>query len=197
MERFTHWCLLSIPNPLRLPDTLPLNGNVILINGTWYWIVIPLNSGTSEYRPSLLWKPPKCGQEATVPNHFLKFTVHSDLCIAETSLLWLTDTKVKPQQTKSIQISLWKQTVPTYWYKGVVKNIWTLAISIHPTFQGLSALKLSNTVAYVHVTGEGRHITRCTFCIKDTSLLRTFQRGPAVSVLQRFHCIFYAGIMVK
>ena len=47
--------------------------------------------------------------------------------------------------------------------------------------------KLSNI--WHTVTGKGRHTTGCTLYITDTSLLRTLQRGPAVSVVQRFHCM--------
>ena len=43
--------------------------------------------------------------------------------------------------------------------------------------------RLSNT--WHAATGKGHHIT----CIKDTSLLRTIYCGPAVSVIQMFHCI--------
>ena len=41
----------------------------------------------------------------------LHYIIHYDLCIVEASLLQITDTEVMPQQTKSIQISLQKQTV--------------------------------------------------------------------------------------
>ena len=47
--------------------------------------------------------------------------------------------------------------------------------------------KLSN--AWHVKTGKGWHITGCTLRIKDTSLLQTIQHGPAVSIIQRFHCI--------
>ena len=63
-------------------------------------------SRTSDNGLSLIRKPPQCEQERAVPNDSLKFTVHCDLRIVETSLLRITDTLVTPQRTKSIQISL-------------------------------------------------------------------------------------------
>ena len=48
-----------------------------------------------------------------------------------------------------------------------------------------SQLKL---VLWYAATGKGHHITKCTLRINDTSLSRTLQRGPAVSIIQRFHC---------
>ena len=57
----------------------------------------------------------------------------------------------------------------------------------YPPFYGSRPLcKLSNS--WHMTTGKGRLITRCTLCIKDTSLLQTLQRGPAATVFQRFHC---------
>ena len=36
-------------------------------------------------------------------------------------------------------------------------------------------------------TGKSRHITGCTLCVKDISLLWTLQCGPAVSIIESFH----------
>ena len=108
---------------------------------------ILLYSGTSDNRLPLLRKPPQCRQEDAVPNHSLLFNVHSNLRIAETSLLWITDTKVRSQQTKSTQISIWKWTVLTYWWKRVGKYLlFSPYLSI---LQCLSALKEREGFEYV------------------------------------------------
>ena len=48
--------------------------------------------------------PPYYGhlQQATVPNYFLYYTVHSYLRIADLSILRVTDTKYRPQTLLSI-----------------------------------------------------------------------------------------------
>ena len=150
-------------------------------------------SGTSDNGLPLLQKPPQYGQEPAVPNHSLLFTVYCDLCIAETSLLWITDTVVTPQRTKPVQISLWKRTVLTYWYKRVEKYLLflkILAVSIHSTtFQGLSVIKERSTFNHVaYATGNGRHNTGCALRKEDTSLLRTLLCGPA--------CLYFRGSTV-
>ena len=54
-------------------------------------------SGPSDNGSSLLRKPHHCGQQATVPNYSLYYTVHSYLRIADLSILRVTDTKYRPQ----------------------------------------------------------------------------------------------------
>ena len=81
-----------------------------------------------------------------------------------------------PQQTKSIQILLWKRTVSTYWCSQELLFLKPLAVFI--LFQCFEVSLLSNT--WHTATGKGRHINGCILHIKDTSLLRRLWRGPAV-----------------
>ena len=103
------------------------------------------------------------------------------------------DTVVTPNGQNQYKFP-WKRRVSTYWCKRVEKYLLVLkilAISIHSTtFQGLSVFKERSTFNHMACgDGNGLHITGCTLHIKDTSLFRTLQRGPVVSVIQRFHCM--------
>ena len=68
-------------------------------------------------------------------------------------------------------------------------KIYNTKVSLHENFQ-IYGMNLT-LMAWHAATGKGRHITRCTLCIKDSSLLRTIQCGPTVSIIQRFHCIVF------
>ena len=103
-------------------------------------------SGTSEnglpIYYEILHNADKRPQSRIIPYSLQYIYMYSNLRVAETSLLRIMDTKVTPQWTKSIQISLWKQTLSTYWLKKYLLFLKTLAVSIHSsTSQGLSALK--------------------------------------------------------
>ena len=91
------------------------------------------------------------------------------------------------QWTESIQISLWKRTDWTYWCKRIEDfgHFYPLVQRFKASLLSKST-KLSNT--WHTATGKGRHNTGYTPCIMDTSVLWTLQCGPAVSVIQRFHC---------
>ena len=117
-----------------------------------------------------------------------------------TSLLWIMGTVVTPngqnqykftsesRQSRLTGVKVWK----------IFAVLKILAISI--TFQGLYALKGCSTISITWhtVTGNDRHFTGCTLCIKDTSLLQTLQCGPVVSIIQKFQCIhvliLYMGV---
>ena len=112
-----------------------------------------------------------------------------NLHIAETSLFWIRHQSHAP--TDKININFpWKRTILTYRYKG---EKYLLFLKILAILQRLKAslhsrsTKLSNT--WHTATGKGRHIIRCTLCIRVTPLLWTHQRGPAVSIIQRFYCM--------
>ena len=81
--------------------------------------------------------------EAMVLNHSLQFTIHCDLCIAETSLFRITDTEVMSYiMAKSAQISLRKWTISCTGVK-LCHSQKVSAVSIHSTiFKGFSALNL-------------------------------------------------------
>ena len=88
------------------------------------------------------------------PELFLRFTVHCDLRIAETSLLRITDTEVTPQWTKSIQFASESEQSQLTGIRHIL-FLKTLAVSIHSSM-------------FHAATGKGRHITGCSLCIIRT-----------------------------
>ena len=78
--------------------------------------------------------------------------------------------------------------IPTFFIVLFLPTVQHFKASLH-----CRSAKLSNT--WHTVTGKGCHITWCTLCINDTSVLQALQYGPMVSVIQRFHCILLCMVL--